>query len=104
VLTPTTWWLELARRADPGALKVKFAQGQRDIAAAQKAGKPWTRVAAVCRKSGSPEIKVALSLLDLVEAAGDGLFLAEGWTWDIPVVIGYDHFLKLVEDEHARGR
>lgn len=105
VVSPTSWWLELARRKEPNAVQMKLAQGQRDLEAAAAAGKArtWQKAAALHRKTGSHQIVVALALADLVEAAGDGLFAAEAWTWEIPVVISYDHFLKLVEEEHDRS-
>jgi hypothetical protein len=104
VVSPTSWWLEIARKKDPNAVHDKLAQGQRDLDAAAAAGKSgtWSRVAALHRRTGTPQIVVALELADLVEAAGDGLFAAAPWAWKLPVVIGYDQFLKLVKEEHAR--
>lgn len=101
VVTPTDWWLEIGRRGDDSPLG-KLAQAQRDSAEAVEVGKPWRRPVAVVRKTGSPKIKVALELAHLLEAAGDGMFDAEEWVWELPVVISYKAFLKLVEDEHAR--
>lgn len=104
VVSSTVWWLEIARRKEPNAVQMKLAQGQTDLRAAKDAGKArtWTRVAAVHRRTGSPLIVVALELADLLEAAGDGMFHAPPWVWELPVVISYKAFLKLVEDEHAR--
>ncbi len=106
VVTRTAWWLELARRKEPDAVQMKLAQGQRDLGEAKVVGKAqtWRRVAAIHRRTGSPVIVVALELADLVEAAGDGMFDALPWVWELPVVISYKAFLKLLEDEHARTK
>jgi hypothetical protein len=105
VVTPLVWWIECSRRTDLGALG-KLAQAQVELGEARKAGKAkqWSRPVAVYRKTGSPKITVALELADLVECSGDGMFDAMPWVWELPVVIPYDAFLKLVEDEHARGQ
>ena len=104
VVSPLVWWIECSRRKDLGAVG-KLAQAERELAAAGKAGKDkqWSRPVAVYRKTGTSTITVAMLLIDLVEAVGDGLFLAAGWSWSLPVVISYETFLKLVEDEHARA-
>jgi hypothetical protein len=84
----------------------KLAQAERELKAARKAGKEqWTRPVACYRKTGSPTITVALWLDDLMEALGAPiLWTTPQWSWNLPVVIGYDWFLKLVEDEYAGER
>jgi hypothetical protein len=105
VVSPTSWWIEVSRRGDPGPLG-KLAQAERELKAARKAGKEqWTRPVACYRKTGSPTITVALWLDDLMEALGAPiLWTTPQWSWNLPVVIGYDWFLKLVEDEYAGER
>lgn len=91
IVTPTPWWFEVARRQAECVLN-KLSQAERDIVP------PWLWPVAIWRKTGSPTITVAMRLSSLLGAVGEASdFALPEWAWDLPVVIEYHAFLRIVE-------
>lgn len=106
-MTPTAWWFELGRlQRDDILTKLAQAQGDVDDAVEAEKDPPWTRPVAVVRKTGSPIKRVALHLGDLIAAldCDSAVWDLPSWTWDMPIVIEYGAFLRIVEMENARGK
>lgn len=103
IVTATDWWIEVSRRADVSPFG-KLAQAERDVGAAIVAGQDsWTRPVAVWRRTGSPVVLVALRLVHLAGVAGDDaeVLLDGSPVSDVPVMVEYEWFLKVIRLEYG---